>query len=52
MREMIGEGQIFFMMKRFYLGMADIYNAESTNNVVASEARYVLPLPESEQTNR
>ena len=52
MRETIGEGQVFYMLKRFYQAMSGVYNAETGSNVAASEARFVLPLPESEKTNR
>ncbi len=52
MREFLGEGQIFYMFKRNYISMKDLYNADNTSTVAASNARYVLPLPVSEQENR
>lgn len=52
MREFWGEGQIFYMFKRKYLNMTALYNAHNTSAAAASIARYVLPLPTSEQENR
>lgn len=52
MRETWGEGQIFYMFKRFFMRISDTYNGDTAGSVTASEARYVLPLPTSEQENR
>lgn len=52
MRELWGEGQIFYMFKRNYLTITDIYNGDNASSVSASTARYVVPLPTSEQENR
>ena len=52
MREMVGEGQVFYMLKRFYQGFSGNYDASQTGSTSATEARYVVPLPESELINR
>lgn len=52
LREFIGEGQIFFMYKRMYVSVASSENGYNTSGYAANEARYVLPLPESEIGNR
>ena len=52
MREMWGEGQIFYMYKRFYQVITGVYDANSTGGTNPSTTIYVLPLPESELINR
>ena len=52
MREMAGEGQTFYMLKRFYQNFSGTYDASKTGSTAASDARYVVPLPESELINR
>lgn len=52
MREMIGEGQVFYMLKRFFQPMSGVYNATNTSTKNPTDAIYVLPLPESELVNR
>lgn len=52
MREMTGEGQVFYMMKRFFQRFSGVYNATNTSTKNASDEIYVLPLPESELVNR
>lgn len=51
-REMWGEGQIFYLFKRHYLRITGNYNGDNANTVGASNRVYVLPLPTSEQENR
>lgn len=52
MREMAGEGQVFFMLKRFFQRLSGNYDASSTGSTAASDTRYEVPLPESELINR
>lgn len=52
MREMAGEGQVFYMLKRFFQAFSGNYDASQTGSTSASDARYVVPLPESELINR
>lgn len=52
MREMAGEGQVFYMLKRFFQRFSGVYNATNTSTKNASDAVYVVPLPESELINR
>ena len=52
MKELCGEGQIFYMFKRNYLTITGVYNGDNTSSISASTARYVVPLPTSEQENR
>lgn len=52
MRETWGEGQIFYMFKRNYMNISGSYNGDNSSTVNASDERYVLPLPTSEQENR
>jgi hypothetical protein len=55
LRETRGEGQIFFMLKRFYQGFGsynrgepDLNGAITVNYDYPSVARYVIPIPSSE----
>lgn len=52
MREMAGEGQVFYMLKRFFHKLSGVYNATNTSTKNPTDAIYVLPLPESELVNR
>ena len=53
MREMWGEGQIFYMFKRCYQVITDVFDASiSSGGTNPSDNIYVVPLPESELINR
>lgn len=52
LRETYGEGQAFYMFKRFFQNIGGAQNGQNTSTYAASDARYVLPLPESELINR
>lgn len=52
MREMAGEGQTFYMLKRLYQDFSGIYDAAQTGSTAARDDRFVVPLPESELINR
>lgn len=49
-RELYGEGQLFFMYKRMYSSI--IWSYTSTNNPAPSNAIFVVPLPDTETENR
>ena len=53
MREMWGEGQIFYMFKRCYQVITGVFDASiSSGGTNPSDNIYVVPLPESELINR
>lgn len=52
MREMAGEGQVFYMLKRFYQKLSGIYDASKEGTTTLTDDNYVVPLPESELINR
>lgn len=52
LREFMGEGQVFFMYKRMFISIAGTESGFSTSTYAGTEARYVVPLPESEIANR
>ena len=52
LREFWGEGQIFFMYKRLNQNIMNTENGQNTSSYGASDARYVLPMPEGEIENR
>ena len=49
-REVYGEGQLFFMYKRMYSSI--IRSNSATNNPAPSNAVFVVPLPDTETENR
>lgn len=49
-RELYGEGQLFFLYKRLYSDI--ISSASSSKNTKASDLVFVVPLPDSETDNR
>ncbi len=49
-RELYGEGQLFFMYKRRYLSV--IWSDDEKKNPEPSDAIFVLPLPDTEKDNR
>ncbi len=49
-RELCGEGQLFFMYKRMYAPVIRSYT--SANNPAPSNAVFVVPLPDTETENR
>lgn len=52
-RDLWGEGQIFFMLKRIGQGsLSDLNNANTVNSIPMTAEKYTLPLPASEQENR
>lgn len=53
-KETYGEGQLFFLFKRFYMGINNEFNGSkiNSNNDSPSSTRYVVPLPTSEETYR
>jgi hypothetical protein len=48
-REMYGEGQLFYMYKRMFAPV--LFSSMSSKNPVPSDAVFVLPLPSSETDN-
>lgn len=52
MRETWGEGQAFFLFKRLFMNITNVYNGNANTSVSASDNNYVIPLPESELINR
>lgn len=50
-RELYGEGQIFYFYKRNYSSIMTVFDPV-TEVVRASEKLYVLPLPDTEADNR
>jgi hypothetical protein len=48
-RELFGEGQLFYMYKRMYSPI--IVSAAATKNIQPSDAVFVVPLPDSETEN-
>ena len=52
MRETWGEGQAFFLFKRFFMNITSDFNGNSSSSKTASESIFVIPLPESELINR
>ena len=52
LREFWGEGQIFFMYKRLNQNIMNTENGQNTSSYGASDASYVLPMPEGEIENR
>lgn len=53
MREMWGEGQTFYMLKRCYQVITGVFDASiSSGGTNPSDNIYVVPLPESELINR
>lgn len=52
LRDMWGEGQTFFLFKRFNQNITSAFNGQSQTNVSVSESMFVVPLPESELINR
>ena len=52
LRETYGEGQAFYMFKRFFQVVGGVHNGQNTSSYAATDARYVVPLPESELINR
>lgn len=49
-RELYGEGQLFFLYKRLYSDI--ISSSSSSKNTKASDLVFVVPLPDSEKDNR
>lgn len=49
-RELYGEGQLFFMYKRMYAPV--IWSDDEKKNQVPTDAVFVLPLPDTEKDNR
>ena len=48
-RELFGEGQLFYMYKRMYSPI--IVSAAAIKNIQPSDAVFVVPLPDSETEN-
>ena len=51
-RELYGEGQLFYYYKRNYRSITYKFTDSGDETVTASEQLYVLPLPETETENR
>lgn len=49
-RELYGEGQLFYLYKRLYSDI--ISSSSSSKNTKASDLVFVVPLPDSEKDNR